>query len=174
MDLSRLFSTNSSTVSRLIEKNKLFPEKVSESTREKKKAQGDLYSAIDFYKIFSGKNQKKESISLEIEKAKLARSQRMKTDLERTLKEIEVGKVKKEIIDIEEIGKEWTKIILSCKSKLLSIPNRLALEANGQSQIEIEKISRRLIEEALLELSKDGNEENITEPITKTKISTEN
>lgn len=120
--------------------------------------QYDFLEAIKYY--LEQKRQEEKRINLGEERAKLAKAQRLKIDIERELKKIELARVKDKLIEVATIEKEWAKILLTVRSKLLAIPSRMAVVLDGQSKIEIEKRLREVIEEALTELSQTETEGN--------------
>ena len=83
-----------------------------------------------------------------------------KIEAQSTLLQIQVAKARGEVVDAADVSKEWKDMVLTIRSKLLSLPNRLgprlALCRSGQElAAEVDKGVR----EVLVELSRrDGSQ----------------
>lgn len=82
------------------------------------------------------------------ERARLAKAQADKTELE-------VGTLQGKLLLAEDVLKEWQKLLAACKAKLMAIPTKCALQiVSLQEPTEIERFLKRMIYEALTELSR--------------------
>lgn len=69
--------------------------------------------------------------------------------------ELELEKEKGSVVPVKDIQRQWTNLVLSCKTKLLSIPTKLAPIMSTETDINVCKnILETSINEALTELSK--------------------
>ncbi len=72
-------------------------------------------------------------------------------------KEIQVKQLQGDLIPATMVLEEWTKMLSSIRSKLLALPNRMAVLMPGISTYrEAEQILKKYIYETLTELSGDG------------------
>lgn len=70
--------------------------------------------------------------------------------------EIEVQQLKRFLISVDEVEKDWASHIASCRSRLLAIPSRCASQVAVIDEVtEIERFLRREIYDALNELSNE-------------------
>lgn len=70
--------------------------------------------------------------------------------------EIEVLEKRGQLIPIEEVEKEWTKMVLAFRKKMLNIPRNLAVELAEESKpVKITSILKEGIHEALEQLSNE-------------------
>jgi len=78
-----------------------------------------------------------------------------KLQAEAELVELELEKEKGSVVPVKDIQRQWTNLVLSCKTKLLSIPTKLAPIMSTETDINVCKnILETSINEALTELSK--------------------
>lgn len=78
-----------------------------------------------------------------------------KLQAEAELVELELEKEKGSVVPVKDIQRQWTNLVLSCKTKLLSIPTKLAPIMATETDINVCKnILETSINEALTELSK--------------------
>lgn len=85
------------------------------------------------------------------------RSQRLKADVDRKMKNLEIAEKEKKLVEVAGIQKELDKMVLDFRAKMLAIPSRMAVELADRKPIEIEKRLRDVVEEALRELANDSN-----------------
>jgi hypothetical protein len=91
-----------------------------------------------------------------------------KLNAEAELAELEVEKEKGSLIPVKYIERQWANLVIACKSKLLSIPTKLAPVLANETDINICKnMMEEQINQALMELSKGDDIETIepSEPI---------
>jgi hypothetical protein len=89
-----------------------------------------------------------DDLDLQQERAKLARKQCEKTELQ--IKEAE-GR----LVPAEEVAALWQRMVSSCRAKLLSIPTKAApLVMAAESQNEVKEILKAQVHESLKELSR--------------------
>ena len=70
------------------------------------------------------------------------------------IRKLEADKMEGLLVDAEQVGTAWKGYVLRCRAKLLSLPNKLALELSGiDNEAEIERILQKTIDEALAELT---------------------
>lgn len=70
------------------------------------------------------------------------------------IKELERDEKKGLLVEIDSVTRQWQELIFKCRSKLLSLPNKLALELSATSNpAEIQDRLQQVIDEALNELS---------------------
>lgn len=70
------------------------------------------------------------------------------------IRKLEADKMEGILVDAEQVGAAWKGYVLRCRAKLLSLPNKLALELSGiDNEAEIEQILQKTIDEALAELT---------------------
>lgn len=110
-----------------------------------------LYKLIevnhDYIDYLKGGIKSEEKISYHEERAKLVRAKRRNQELDLRLREKELH----EAAEIEEVMGE---MLINFKTRLLAIPAKLSpLLANKKSKVEIHKILREAVEEALGELA---------------------
>lgn len=110
-----------------------------------------LYKLIevnhDYIDYLKGGIKSEEKISYHEERAKLVRAKRQNQELDLRLREKELH----EAAEIEEVMGE---MLINFKTRLLAIPAKLSpLLANKKSKVEIHKILREAVEEALGELA---------------------
>ena len=93
-----------------------------------------------------------------------------KLQAEAELVELELEKEKGSVVPVKHIQRQWANLVLSCKTKLLSIPTKLAPIMATEHDINICKnILDRSINEALTELSKGED----IEPVEDNKPTTD-
>lgn len=77
-----------------------------------------------------------------------------KTKIEADLAELEYKQRHGELVEMQEVKKEWEGLILSCRAKLMGLPSKLASVAMSlQSQDEIQQYITDEIYKSLEELS---------------------
>lgn len=70
------------------------------------------------------------------------------------IKTVEALREESKVVDAEEVGAAWKNYVLRCRAKLLSLPNKLALELAGiDNEAQIKQILQKTIDEALAELT---------------------
>lgn len=70
------------------------------------------------------------------------------------IRKLEADQMEGILVDAEQVGAAWKGYVLRCRAKLLSLPNKLALELSGiDNEAEIEQILQKTIDEALAELT---------------------
>jgi phage terminase Nu1 subunit (DNA packaging protein) len=90
-----------------------------------------------------------DTSTLDIDEAR-----RRKTAAEAALAELELGRRKSELLEVEAVEKAWTGLLLAFRSRMLSLPVKAApLVQVCQTLPEIQEQLKRLIYEALTELS---------------------
>jgi hypothetical protein len=95
--------------------------------------------------------------NINIEEAK-----RRKLAAEAALAETELAQVQGKLLDAEEAAKQWAELIANCRAKLLAIPAKASGEIfAAESLVEVKTILKKMIIEALNELS--GDRESITQ-----------
>ena len=93
-----------------------------------------------------------------------------KLQAEAELVELELEKEKGSVVPVKDIQRQWTNLVLSCKTKLLSIPTKLAPIMATEHDINVCKnILDSSINEALTELSKGED----IEPVEDNKSATD-
>ena len=76
--------------------------------------------------------------------------------------ELELEKERGNLLPVKYVERQWGNLVLNCKSKLLSIPSKLAPVLANETDINISKnIIEQSINEALIELAKANDIENI-------------
>lgn len=79
-----------------------------------------------------------------------ARHEKYKADLA----ELELKRRRGELIELEEVKKDWVRMINSCKAKMLSIPANVSPQLPGCENIrDMERVLKKHINQALEELS---------------------
>ena len=82
-----------------------------------------------------------------LERARLLKAQADKTELE-------VATMRGSLVPVETVEADWVSMVMSCRSKLLSIPSRSAFQIATLSDAhEIERFLKRSIHEAVAELA---------------------
>ena len=99
-------------------------------------------------------SKKKGELSLAQERAKLAREQSRKTKIESETKSLELEKIKGKTISTEAVEKFLAEMIITCRSRLLSIPSRCVSVLLTLQSGDAEDLLRDEISQALEELSK--------------------
>ena len=85
-----------------------------------------------------------------------------KLQAETELAELELEKERGNLLPVKYVERQWGNLVLNCKSKLLSIPSKLAPVLANETDINISKnIIEQSINEALIELAKANDIENI-------------
>lgn len=85
-----------------------------------------------------------------------------KLQAETDLAELELEKERGNVIEVKLIERQWTNLVIGCKSKLLSIPTKLAPILANETDINLVKnIIEQTINQALLELSKGQDIDDI-------------
>lgn len=93
-----------------------------------------------------------------------------KLQAEAELVELELEKEKGSIVPVKDIQRQWANLVLACKTKLLSIPTKLAPIMATENDINVCKnILDKSINEALSELSKGED----IEPVEDNKPTTD-
>ena len=93
-----------------------------------------------------------------------------KLQAEAELVELELEKEKGSLVPVKDIQRQWANLVLSCKTKLLSIPTKLAPIMATENDINVCKnILDKSINEALSELSKGED----IEPVEDNKPTTD-
>lgn len=111
----------------------------------KKVGRESLYYLPDVLATYLSRNGSPQA-KLTEEKTRLAKAQADKT-------EIEVQVIKGNAIKSEIVSEVWTKIVMSFRAKMLSMPTKIAQTLHGLEQPEMESKSRDLIYEVMEELS---------------------
>lgn len=95
----------------------------------------------------AGRKSEKGDYDLVSERARLAKAQADKTELE-----VEV--MRENLLPAEDVLQEWQACVTACRAKLLAIPTKSAFQiVNLQETHEIERFLKRAISETLTELS---------------------
>ena len=95
----------------------------------------------------AGRSGNKLDLNLVDERARLAKAQADKT-------EMEVEVLKENLLAADSVLSEWQACIASCRAKLLSLPTKLAFKiSNIDETHEIERFLKHSINESLIELS---------------------
>jgi len=89
-------------------------------------------------------------LSLEQERAKLAKVQAEKTKFETVIKKIEASTAEKKVVPVEEVKKIWAQVGYRFRAKLLSLSSTLTIML-GLTK-EGEEILKRALKETLEEL----------------------
>jgi hypothetical protein len=85
-----------------------------------------------------------------------------KLQAETDLAELELEKERGNVIEVKLIERQWSNLVIGCKSKLLSIPTKLAPILANETDINLVKnIIEQTINQALLELSKGQDIDDI-------------
>jgi phage terminase Nu1 subunit (DNA packaging protein) len=90
----------------------------------------------------------KPDLDLQAERARLTHEQANKTELE-------VGELRKELLRVEDVKRAWSGHIVAARSRLLSLPSKLAQRVTalaGGDLVEIEELLVKGVHEALDEL----------------------
>lgn len=69
-------------------------------------------------------------------------------------KELEVEKIKGSLVLKEDVRMVWTNLSSNFRSRLISLPNIIAVQGEMMTRVELKDITTRLIEKSLNELSK--------------------
>lgn len=85
-----------------------------------------------------------EALNLEVESARLKRAQAEKTELD-------VNARRGELLEVEDVEREWSKIIAASKAKLLVLPGLMV--QRGLIEPRAEDEARDIVEDALRELA---------------------
>ena len=123
----------------------------------KVKGQWDLIACLAAYikHIESAQKQEKAEGNADYwaEKTRLTKAQATK-------EELAIAEKEGRLVDAEQVQKVWADLIVNCKSKLLSLPTKLAYEVAAESNpnIVLEMLTSAVYE-ALQELSEIGEEE---------------
>jgi hypothetical protein len=81
------------------------------------------------------------------EKAKLDK-------VKREREELKLAQDRKELLPASEVEEDWSKQVMNVRARLLALPGKLAPQAAVESDpVEVEKVAKELIYEALTELS---------------------
>jgi len=85
---------------------------------------------------------------------------------EAELKEIELARQRKQLVLVEDVEQEMTKLVLDTKARILAIAPRLAAELVGQqdSRVMIQAKTEKVLKDALFQLAKYGHEP-VTAPV---------
>jgi phage terminase Nu1 subunit (DNA packaging protein) len=113
---------------------------------------GHFYdSAAALRRIFMGEpNISGESLDPQQERAALDAARRR-------LAELDYQKRTGELIPVDVVQEHWIRMAGACRSKLLTLPGRLAVSVTGcQTVHETEQVAKALVHEALQELSDNG------------------
>lgn len=95
----------------------------------------------------AGRKSDHGSYDLISERARLAKAQADKTELE-----VEI--MQETLLPAENVLQEWQACISACRAKLLAIPSKLAFQISGLKEpSEVERFLKRTIGETLMELS---------------------
>lgn len=94
-----------------------------------------------------------EDLNLTEERARLARSQRRRIDLE-------VAQLEGRLIPAKEVEATWSDLVVNFRARLLGIPTRLAPQlVTMDDRRQIEEVLRTVIYESLKELATDAEGE---------------
>lgn len=84
--------------------------------------------------------------ALTLEKIRLTRAQADKVELELSVRQ-------GELVEARETVLVWSKFVLSCRSRLLGLPSKVAYELSGVSDpVLIQQILQEVVDEAIAEL----------------------
>jgi phage terminase Nu1 subunit (DNA packaging protein) len=87
-----------------------------------------------------------EDLELTQERARLARAQTEKTELE-------VRRLKGELIPRQEVERAWGNMIAAFRARMVAIPTKLAPRVSGATPVEAKALLEEAIHEALAELA---------------------
>jgi len=125
------------TLTKIIAESGLKP--VSEGKRSK------YYHLADVVGALFGS----DDLDLQQERAKLAQKQTEKAELQ-------IAEMRTTLIDAEEVKETWTKYVMSCRAKLLSLPTKMASEVLTVDTLqEAQDVIKLHVNEALKELATD-------------------
>jgi hypothetical protein len=99
------------------------------------------------------KMDKPDDLDLTQERARLAKAQADKTELQL---EVENGN----LLPVDEVESVWSDVTTAIRAKLLSLPTRISPQLQDLSQPEMESVMQEQIYEALEELSETDMEQN--------------
>ncbi len=88
-----------------------------------------------------------DNLDLQQERAKLAKKQAEKAELQ-------IAQMKGQLVDVDEVSEAWTKYISNCRAKLLSMPAKISAEVVGADLAATQNIIKREVYAALTELSR--------------------
>lgn len=91
-----------------------------------------------------------EVLVLELERAKLAKEQRIGQEMANAVK-------RGELVDASEVRAAWASIVQACKAKLLSMGSKIAARTSHPNQRQLAKEIDAEIKLALKELSENGH-----------------
>jgi len=107
---------------------------------------------ITKYKI---SEEEEKELSLTHERAKLAKSQTKKNDIDIKIRMLDLKERKGQLIAIDKVKNGWADVIISFRSKILSIPTRIAKQVlEFKKAQQVESFLKKILNEALEELSK--------------------
>lgn len=96
-------------------------------------------------------------LNLAHERARLAKLQADKVELD-------LAKMRGDLIPADEVEREWSDIIAAVRARLLALPSQAAAELAGKvPRREVEALVRRVVYQALRELARDGQAEDEAE-----------
>jgi|TARA_Y100000310_G_C20693733_1_gene824048 phage terminase Nu1 subunit (DNA packaging protein) len=84
-----------------------------------------------------------------------ARHEKYKADLA----ELELKRRRGDLLEVEEIKKDWCRMVTACKSRLLAIPAKVSPQLPGcENAREMERMIKQHINQALEELSNESSD----------------
>lgn len=96
-------------------------------------------------------------VSLKAESSERVKTRKLTAEAE--LAELKLAEVKGSLVSMAVVREEWANAITKAKTKLLGLPDRLALELSHQSDPAVIKYRlSQVIDEALQELSDEGSD----------------
>lgn len=139
-ELIELLHTNDSKLSQILQASDIKPNA---------KKLYELKPVIDAW-ISQATAKKNSRLSKDAEHARLLSSQA-------DLKEMEIAKKRKELVERSEIEKDITEILTIVKNRLLLLPNQLTNQVYGlENKLEVKNIINKKVTEALEELARAG------------------
>lgn len=104
-------------------------------------------------RLIEERDRAKESIEQKQDRLYIAKCRKL--EAEARMKELEADEMEGQLVNASQVIEQWQNLIVRCRSKLLSIPSRLALELAGKEPPEIKLRLTEVVDEALVELSSD-------------------
>ncbi len=115
----------------------------------------DLGKCMAWYiRYLHGKMKQKAAMAPDGEFATLQGARSALLQLERDLKELELGRQRRELVSIADVEKEFTDLVITTKARILTVPARVAPELLGeQSRVMVQAKIEKGLKEALSHLS---------------------
>jgi len=123
---------------------------IPKSSRGKYELVPTVKGYINYLKGKSGLDGCGATINIANERARLIKMQADKLAME-------LEEEKGRLLDASEVEDAWNNIVTRCRSALLRIPSKLALQLSVASPQEAEHIMKKAINDALLELSQTND-----------------